>query len=123
MQHWWLKRIAPLVILSVLMFGSAVCSMAPHHMFHQSMHTNTAGPCSIKSSLTDAVVSSREHLILFGLLALIIVSFVFTKSFLETIEDSSRIPAWFLEFHNLATPLRNYLLLALSQGILHSRVH
>lgn len=114
------KLIAGLFLI-VLVMGPVVCSLTINHRWMHSGATNSL--CLTERIVTSMQAAAPNSLtILFGLVMLLMAAAVI-EARIYKVELHNRWPAVFLRLHYFRFLPRNYILLALGQGILHSRVY
>lgn len=113
------KRIA-WALLVVLVVSPVACSITLNHL---SLHTCLGkGPCVIEGLISSIQKTVPSYLVLFVSLLMWLLAVVYIGEGSLKIQLKARAPGW-LKLYNLDFLPRNYILLALKQGILHSRVY
>lgn len=114
-------KITAWLLLGVLVVGPIACSLTFSHLW---VHTNLGnGPCLIESLINGLQTTSSNFMaVILGLVMLLMAAVCTETNDLQG-QLRMRWPTGFLWRHCFWFLPRNYILLALGQGILHPRVY
>lgn len=116
-----LGKIMAGLLLAVLIIGPIACSVTfGQHWMHNSLGNL---PCVIISLINSWQATSPEYILIYLGWSALLGAVILAKSIYLLIQDRTRLPAALFWPYNFWQLPRNYILLALEQGILHARVY